>query len=166
MIYTESLRYSIGARSIASTRSISTLHLLYLKVLSADYYGSHYATFLLVAFFSKNSRCSQDSRIKGNVFSFLFNVLIRDINFGNVEKFNQLTSLTETRSTHHVNFIQFPFTIPREFINEQRIESYIFYLQILYKKKKEIINNTSLVIFLLLLSKMLETIINFHRTQN
>lgn len=109
MIYTESLRYSIGARSIASTRSISTLHLFYLKVLSADYYGSHYATFLLVAFFSKNSRCSRDSRIKG--FSFLFNVSIRNINFGNVEKFNQLTSLTGPRP-RQITLILFNFHLP------------------------------------------------------
>lgn len=49
MIYTESYDTRLGP--IASTESISTLHLRYLKVLSADYYGSHYATIrFLVAF--------------------------------------------------------------------------------------------------------------------
>lgn len=43
--------YDTRLGPIASTESISTLHLRYLKVLSADYYGSHYATIrFLVAF--------------------------------------------------------------------------------------------------------------------
>lgn len=43
--------YDTRLGPIASTKSISTLHLRYLKVLSADYYDSHYATIrFLVAF--------------------------------------------------------------------------------------------------------------------
>lgn len=102
--------YDTRLGPIASTESISTLHLRYLKVLSADYYGSHYATIrFLVAFlfffFSKNSRSSRDSRIKRSAFLFSFffgNVSIRNLNFGHVEKFNQLMSLTEIRRTDYV----------------------------------------------------------------
>lgn len=103
--------YDTRLGPIASTESISTLHLRYLKVLSADYYGSHYATIrFLVAFLFFFFRKIRDRReIAGlSVARFFFlsfffgNVSIRNLNFGHVEKFNQLMSLTEIRRTDYV----------------------------------------------------------------
>lgn len=109
MIYTESLRYSIGPDRIYRvhfnapfTLSESIICRLLWLALCDDPFSRCISFF----FFSKNSRSSRDSRIKRSAFLFSFfffgNVSIRNLNFGHVEKFNQLMSLTEIRRTDYV----------------------------------------------------------------
>lgn len=162
--------YDTRLGPIASTKSISTLHLRYLKVLSADYYGSHYATIrFLVAFlfffFSKNSRSSRDSRIKRSAFLFSFfffgNVSIRNLNFGHVEKFNQLMSLTEIRRTDYVIIYSISIYIHANSLTnkEPKVIYFVYEFFTSRNEKKKITSRpSSLFIPLLPFSKTSKTI--------
>lgn len=167
MIYTESLRYSIGPDRIYQvhfnapfTLSESIICRLLWLALCDDPFSR-----CISFFFSKNSRSSRDSRIKRSAFLFSFfffgNVSIRNLNFGHVEKFNQLMSLTEIRRTYYVIIYSISIYIHvNSLTNKEPKVIYFVYEFFTSKNEKKKITSrpSSLFIPLLSFSKISKTI--------
>lgn len=167
MIYTESLRYSIGPDRIYRvhfnapfTLSESIICRLLWLALCDDPFSRCISFF----FFSKNSRSSRDSRIKRSAFLFSFffgNVSIRNLNFGHVEKFNQLMSLTEIRRTDYVIIYSISIYIHANSLTnkEPKVIYFVYEFFTSRNEKKKITSRpSSLFIPLLPFSKTSKTI--------
>lgn len=169
MIYTESLRYSIGPDRIYRvhfnapfTLSESIICRLLWLALCDDPFSRCISFFFFFRKIRDRREIAGLSVARFFFLSFFFgNVSIRNLNFGHVEKFNQLMSLTEIRRTDYVIIYSISIYIHVNSLTNKEPKVIYFVYEFFTsrnEKKKITSRSSSLFIPLLPFSKTSKTI--------